>query len=463
MFDLLLKMKENNMAAIIHEETCISYKQLYQMICRNNKYLNSCGYSKEQCVIIQSKSQLEFVLSAFSVLSLGMWVIPINKEVDPQKVKNISDMTKARLMSDEESALCAEMSEIGVEDDIQPIDEKKNGIYHVTSGSTGTPKLCERSLYDFSLESDSFQQIWGFKSGTRMMSLCPLEHSFAAGSVLLNCFNFGGTLCIVEDFNPKKILKAIAEYSVEFLAMVPSMLRLFAKMQVKNEDVKSLKHALVGSGVMKEEVVVEFEDIYKCKVHSNYGSSESGCVITSRDRWKDKAAGVAMPDVTLKLCDEEYNVLTGENEVGQLYIKCEWMFSRYWGNDDVFTEDGFMTLGDIARIDSDGNVFILGRRENFVKVNGKKVNCLEVENKIKTLQFVTDCKVIGCKKRNNDEYIKAFLETKIVDQNEIRKAVNAVLEKHERPEKIDAVSCFPRNHMGKIVLEDLINKENIDS
>lgn len=454
MFDLFVKEKNSDIPAIKSEEICVSYKQLYQLLYRNQLYLQNCGYIAGEHVIIHAKTQVGFALSILSMLSLGTWVVPVNKAVPQEELQGISIAVSAKIMKEEEIESCSRCLGEMLDGDILLPDEDKCGIFHMTSGSTGIPKYCVRRLYDFMLESFSFQQIFDYKPGYKVLSLCPLEHSFASGAVLFNCFNFGGTLCIIEEFNPKKILKFIEDNLVNNLIMVPSMLRLFNRLYLKGRKIDSIDFVLVGSGVMQEKDVKNFQRNFGCHVYSNYGSSESGCVITSLKEWVDKSAGVAMPGVALKLCDDNYNLVTEGD--GQLYIKCSWMFSGYYGKKDVFTKDGFFTLGDIARIDDKGNVFIVGRKENFVKINGKKVNCVEVEDEIKALHNVLDCKVIGCKKDNNDEYIKAYVEAQDVDEKELRQEIYSHLAKHKRPEKIIIVDLLPRNLMGKIMLNELV-------
>ena len=397
------------------------------------------------------------------MLSLGIWIIPINKEISPSKLRSISFMTDAKIMQEVEVENCARDLEAVVSGNIRMPDEEKCGIFHMTSGSTGEPKFCIRTLYSFMLESASFQKIFTYRCGYKILSLCPLEHSFASGAALFNSLTFGGSLYVMEDFKPKKIIDFINRNLINKLIMVPSMLKIFNKLNLKGKNISSLECVLVGAGIMTLEVTKAFEEKFHCHVYSNYGSSESGCVITSRDEWVNKSAGIAMPGVILKLCDDDYNLVPESDKEGQLYIKCNWMFSGYYKGNNAYTHDGFITLGDIARIDQRGNVFIVGRKESIAKINGRKVSCLEVEQTIMKLPGVIDCKVIGCIKSNNSEYLKAYVVSKKMNEKQLRYELSLCCDHYKIPELIVIVDFLPRNIMGKVLLNELEERESVSS
>lgn len=452
MFEVIEREKNSDMLALSDGNVYITYKQLYKILMYNQKYLQKCGYKAGDHIIIYADSQFNFVVVALSMLSLGTWIVPVNKIVNSRELLRISEATDARIMKKEEMRKCVESYEFVSEGILERPDERNCGVFHMTSGSTGAAKFCIRSLNDFMLESRSFQEIFGYKRGHKILSLCPLEHSFAAGAAFFNSFNFGGTLYVVETFNPKKVLKFIQLHFINSLIMVPSMLRVFNNLKISS-SIDSLEHILVGAGIMNVNDVNMFENKYGCHVYSNYGSSESGCVITSGKKWVSGSVGVAMPGVTLKICDNDYNIV----ENGLLYIKCSWFFSGYYGeNDNIFTEDGYITLGDIGRIDNDGNVFIEGRKGNMVKVNGRTINCLVVERALMELPYVKDCKVVGCSKKNDDKYLKAFVVAEKIDIITIRRELHSLLDDYQIPESIELVTSIPRNSMGKVLVNELL-------
>lgn len=460
-FECINKYAENNgeKVAVSDGETDISYIRLSRLININQKRLRENGYQSGENIIIKTHKQIEFVIAFLSLLAYECWLVPVPYDVTDAELGKIIELTDGKVMND--ISILMKIEEINdLEKIIIKPNHEKSGILHMTSGSTGEPKFCIRTLKSLESESVSFIQTFSIIANDKLLSCSPLYHSYAMGGAILPSLMSGGSLYVINKFVPRQVLRVVEKYHITFLFVVPIMAKILCDIYTKETyDTSSLRIVLVGAGLITEELFQNFYKKYNVYLMSNYGSTETGGLISRIDALPFQSVGKAMYGTKIKLCDE-YGQVVKNGEVGEIYVKTDGMFLGYYKNGEKpFDAEGFFPMGDLAVCDDQKNFYLVGRKKLLINVSGKKVNPLEVEKTIMELDSVYECVVVGVKKNNGDETIKAFVVAESVTTKEILKHCQNKLSKHKIPREIEFINAIPKNEVGKVDRNTLIKKE----
>lgn len=463
MFEQLRKRRNSESLIFEYMDQKITYRQFFNRLSYNQAYLRSRGYTDKSIVALKTNSQYEFCISFLSLLSLGCWVIPVSRDVIHNQLQQIIGLTEAVLLKKDEVETLCRSGSIETDYELELPAETTGGVYHMTSGSMGIPKFCIRTIRNLSVEGCSFQETFHLHENTKILSLCPLEHSYALGAALITSVISGSTLHIIDEFIPRKAVYYIEKAKIEMLLLVPVIARMLCLVNFKNKrfDFSSLKIPLTGAGVIMEDIFDLFKKTYNISLLSNYGSTETGGVISSTDKENSKSVGKAMHNVKIKICDEKGNTVeTGKT--GELYIKCESMFKGYYMQNTEFDNEGYFSPGDYASVDSQGFIYLHGRKTSFINIGGKKVNPAEIEHALMTINEIHDCKVVGTIKKSGNEVIKAFVVCKDLSVKEISKQLEDRICLYKIPSEWHLIDKIPRNSIGKVKMEDLNDLNNKD-
>lgn len=167
--------------------------------------------------------------------------------------------------------------------------------------------------------------------------------------------------------------------------------------------------------------------------------------------------GMPLPGVSLRIADPETGRELPQGDVGVIEVKGPNVFKGYWRNPEKtaeeFREDGYFITGDLAFIDDDGYVHIVGRAKDLVISGGFNVYPAEVEAEIDALPGVAESAVIGVPHADFGEGVTAVVAARNgakLSEEEIRGALEGSLAKYKVPKRVFIVDQLPRNTMGKI-------------
>ncbi len=455
LFDYIKEYADSNPSslAVVAEERTITYKELYNYIKSNNATLKKYGFTPMQKVIVKINKQVDFIIALLSLLSVECWVIPVPDDIKQDELEKVINLTGATKFPYEnwEFYKCLEFT-----DDVNISDSNSTGILHLTSGSTGTPKLCIRTLHGLTCEGLSFKNTFTITTQERVLSASPLYHSYALGAAIMGAFVSGSCIYTIDSFVPRRVLKIIQNNSISFFILVPAMASLICDtISDQKYDLSSLRIALVGAGPIKEKVYNKFKEKYGVALLSNYGSTETGALVSRLDPLTYTSIGMPMDGVEIKLCDENGEKV-GTGETGEIMVKCDGMLKAYFGIPETpFDKDGFFAMGDIAVQDSDGYLYIKGRKKLLINVGGKKVNPYEVEEVLMELAGVRECMVTGYINQNEEERVRAYIVGDGITESQIRSFCSEKLSQHKIPNEIIFTDCIPKNKLGKVIHQEL--------
>ena len=263
-------------------------------------------------------------------------------------------------------------------------------------------------------------------------------------------------------FQSRLLFHGIDQQRITVLPAVPAMLTglLFGSGELLK---KRLRTVLSAGSPLSETAARQFQNKTGIVVRPLYGTTETGGITVAppgQEQIAGRCVGPPMDGVEAEIRPHTDQTDT-DAEVGQLFIRSSSMMSGYLGEKGVDTSclpDGWFNTGDLASIDDQGNIYLMGRVADVINVEGLKVLPSEVEEVIGTIPGIVEVAVYAGHRKSGSQFIKAALVIKQgadVDEQAIRAHCEYHLVHYKRPEKIIPVDALPRSPAGKILRDRL--------
>jgi len=347
---------------------------------------------------------------------------------------------------------------------------KPKGILHTTGGYLTGASFTHRTVFDLNSDTDIY---WctadvGWITG----------HSYVVYGPLAN-----GVTQVIYEGTPdtpsfERWWQIIAKYKVSIFYTAPTAIRTFMKIGreiVDGHDLSSLR--VLGS--VGEPINPEAWNWYhevvggsRCEIVDTWWQTETGSIMISPIPWafktKPGSAQRALPGITIGIVDEN-GVPVERNVAGYLTIDEPWpsMLRGVWGDPERFKETywnrfpGKYFAGDGARFDEEGDIWLLGRIDDVIKVSGHRLSTAEIESALVEHHWVAEAAVVGAKDEITEQAVVAFV---ILRQDEIKDApsetdiakilrdwVAKKIGAIARPRQIMVVTELPKTRSGKIM------------
>jgi fatty-acyl-CoA synthase len=272
------------------------------------------------------------------------------------------------------------------------------------------------------------------------------------------------TLVLPEKFDPEGSLQLIEKHSASAASFVPVMLKRILALDdsVKSRyDLSSLRIVMASGSAMSPELRRDAMNLFGDVLYDLYGSTEIGWVtIASPEDMKHnpKTVGKPVPGTEIAIFSKDGDKLP-PGETGELYIKSNILFEGYTSGDKKDERDGYMSIGDLGRIDEDGYLFVEGRADDMVVIGGENVYPIEVEELIESIDGVTEAAVLGVTDDEYGEVLAAFVAGS-ASPEEITKVCKSELASYKVPKRVEKLDELPRTSTGKVLKRKLI--ESLD-
>lgn len=339
---------------------------------------------------------------------------------------------------------------------IEPRDGDDLAAICYTSGTTGRSKGAMITHRNLTSNALALHRIWGFEPGDVLLHALPIFHVHGLFVALHTAFLNASKVLFLSQFDAAVVRRLLPEATV--LMGVPTFYsRLLAAPGFGSADCESIRLFVSGSAPLTEAVFGEFEARTGRRILERYGMTEAG-MITSNPLDGERVAGTVgfpLPDVEVRAVAEDGAELPA-GEVGTLEIRGPNLFAGYWGLPDKTAEemrgDGFFVTGDLASVDVEGRVTLVGRGKDLIIAGGFNVYPKEVEDRLDEVTGVAESAVIGAPHADLGEGVVAVLvaEEAPVEDDTLRAALEGGLARYKHPRRFYWVDELPRNAMGKI-------------
>ncbi len=327
-----------------------------------------------------------------------------------------------------------------------------------SSGTTGRPKGVMLTHANLAANAAALHKIWRFAPDDVLLHTLPIFHTHGL-FVALNTVLLNGTGMI---FHPKfKADAVIADLpnATIFMGVPTYYVRLLAHPKFTRDTCRTIRLFLSGSAPLLDETARAFSERTGQQIVERYGMTEAG-IITSADVDKPRSAGDVgwpLPGVSLRIADSDNKELP-RGETGEIQIKGAGLFKGYWRKPEKtaedFTADGFFKTGDLARLDENGMVAIVGRAKDMMICGGFNVYPKEIEAIIDGLPGVVESAVVGMPHPDFGEAGLAVLTmtpgADALTTQTLRDLLKKDLANYKIPKLLVLADELPRNAMGKV-------------
>nr|MCU0495219.1 AMP-binding protein [Chloroflexaceae bacterium] len=345
----------------------------------------------------------------------------------------------------------------------QEFDDPINIQY--TSGTTGYPKGATLSHHNILNNGYFVARVMNFTDQDRLVIPVPLYHCFGMVMGNLGCVTHGATMIYPsEGFEPKAVLEAVQEERATALYGVPTMFIA----ELDHPEFASFNFASLRTGIMAGspcpvEVMKKVNTLMNMgEVEIAYGMTETSPVSfqTRADAPLDKrvsTVGQVHPHLEVKIIDPASGQVLPIGQAGELCTRGYSVMLGYWDNEEAtrkaIDSARWMHTGDLAVMDEEGYVNIVGRIKDMIIRGGENVYPREIEEFLYTHPKVSDVQVIGVPDARYGEEIMAWVKLKAGEtatEEEIRAFCQGQIAHFKVPRYIKFTDSFPMTVTGKI-------------
>jgi len=422
------------------EGPALSYANVEAATALYGGYLLSLGVEPGDRVAVQVGKSPEAVLLYLATLRVGAVFLPLNTAYTGSEISYFLGDSKPRVVVCDPAAEDA-VRPLGLEAGaahVVTLGEDGSGSFPdgaanaqamsgsvarepddlaailYTSGTTGRSKGAMLSVENLWSNADTLRQYWGFTDQDVLLHALPIFHVHGL-FVAINCVLASASrMLFLPKFDAKTVMELLPRATV--MMGVPTFYtRLLGQDDFNADMCKNMRLFISGSAPLLSETWIEFESRIGHAILERYGMTETG-MNTSNPLNGERIAGSvgpALPGVEARVVDEAgKSVPVGEP--GVLEVRGPNVFKGYWNmpekTAEEFRVDGFFITGDIAKIDANDYVSIVGRSKDLIITGGYNVYPKEIEEVIDAMDGIVESAVIGVSDPDFGERVVAVVK-----------------------------------------------------
>jgi acyl-CoA synthetase (AMP-forming)/AMP-acid ligase II len=474
--------------ALRHGDKQRSYGELVGRIDRVcAAILGELGLKHGDHAAIVSANSIEYMEIVLGASQAGIGTATINPRLSPPEIQAICDDAEARVLfvdpaaaealGDSQFATVKTIVQIGQGyetlldrapplSEIPTVAEWDTFTIPYTSGTTGKPKgvlVPHRSrvisLYAMAVEYGCFTP------DDRFLAIAPMCHGAGMIFALAPVF-FGGYAEIMDKFSPEDVVRKFRDERITGFFGVPTHFHAIfgLEQQFLDEHRSDTLDTIISNAaplpqVMKEKIIGHFGQI----LHETYGSTEASIVSNLRpaDQLRKQACvGQAFPGTQIEIRRADGS-LCKPDEVGELFSTSSCLFNGYWRRPEETAEafhDGWVTVGDLAKKDAEGHLYIVDRKKDMVISGGINIYPRDIEETLLQHPDIVDAAVIGVPDDKWGERLKAYVVAApgaTIDADAIIAFCDGRISSMKTPKEYGFIDALPRNASGKVLKTEL--------
>jgi amino acid adenylation domain-containing protein len=333
-----------------------------------------------------------------------------------------------------------------------------------TSGSTGTPKGVMLTHLNIVSAATSITTYLENVESEVILNVLPLSFDYGLYQVLM-AFKVGATLVLERSFAyPHAVLETLVAERVTGFPIVPTISALLLQMDLGRYDLSSLRYITNTAAALPTSHILELRQrIPHAKLYSMYGLTECKRVsYLPPDQIENRptSVGKGMPNEEVYIVDEQGTRLACG--VGELVIRGSNVMKGYWELPEETAHvlrpgplpgERVLYSGDLFRMDEEGYLYFVSRKDDIIKTRGEKVSPREVENVLYELVGVAEAAVVGVPDAVLGQAVKAVVTLKhgvSLGEKDVLRHCAEHLESFMVPKLVEFLPEMPRTSSGKI-------------
>ncbi|WP_367134922.1 acyl-CoA synthetase [Saccharothrix sp. HUAS TT1] len=417
----------------------------YEQLAREARQV-ACGLVGRRRVAVWARSTPETCVVVVGALLAGVPVVPLNPKVGERELAHILGDSEPDLVVDDELPS-------GPPVDLPEPDGEAPALIVYTSGTTGPPKGVVLPRRALATNLDALAAAWAWTEDDVVVHGLPLFHVHGLGVGVLGPLRRGGTAHHLGSFSVAGAAEALLAGGTMVFG-VPTMYHRIAAAPEHAAAFGRARLLVSGSAALPASVHERIERLTGQRVVERYGMTETlmnTSVRADGDR-RPGAVGPPLDGVELRVVGDE---------PGEIEVRGPNLFLEYLNRPDATREafrDGWFRTGDLAVVEPDGYVRIVGRRAtDLIKSGGYKIGAGEIENALLEHPAVAEVAVTGEPDDDLGERVVAWVvaEGEPPAPEVLSDHVARLLSPHKRPRVVRYVDALPRNDMGKVLKREL--------
>jgi acyl-CoA synthetase (AMP-forming)/AMP-acid ligase II len=433
---------------------------------------------------IVAQNSIEYVELVLGASQAGVALATINPKLSPPEIAGICNDARAKvLFLDEDSAQALDgttfdtvertivierelegwLSKANAGIALPTVDEWETFAIPYTSGTTGKPKgvLVPNRSRAISILGMAVE--YGcYSPDDRFLAIAPMCHGAGMIFALAPIFT-GGYAEIMDKFDPEAVMRTLKDEHMTGFFGVPthfSVIFSLEKAILERNRPEALRTLISNAAPLPQamkETLVEF--FGPGLLHETYGSTEAGIVTNLRPAdqlRKQQCVGQPIACTQVKVLDQKGDICKPD-EVGELYSISPYLFNGYYDRPEETADafhDGWVTVGDMARRDDEGHIYIVDRKKDMVISGGVNIYPREVEEVLFTHPDIQDVAVIGVPDEKWGEHLKAFIVARADAALDVQTVIgfcDGRISGMKIPKDIEFIDQVPRNPTGKVL------------
>ncbi len=333
-----------------------------------------------------------------------------------------------------------------------------------TSGTTGTPKGATLTHRNILNNGYFIGEAMDLNAEDRLCIPVPLYHCFGMVLGNLAILTHGGCIIYPNDgFEPLSVLKAVEEEKCTALHGVPTM--FIAELEhpdFDKYDLSTLRTGIMAGSSCPIEVMRRvIDEMHMSEVTIAYGMTETSPVScqTNKNTPLDKqvsTVGLVQPNLEVKIVNTETGEVVPIGETGELLTRGYSVMKGYWGSRFKTREsikDGWMHTGDLATMDEEGYIKVVGRSKDMVIRGGENIYPVEIENYLYRHPKISDVQIVGVPDQKYGEVLAAWIIPKQnveLTEEEVKQFCKENIAHYKIPKYFRFVQEYPMTITGKI-------------
>lgn len=472
--------------------TCLRYDDLLSQATSIAAHLRAQGLQRGERVAFILPNSAEFVAAYYGVLMAGgvavllnaagkprdfaAWLRdcePIFALLDPNHADAAAAMTELRhpvvvWMASGDANAPFGLSMSGRPPSVAAqCDRDDPACILYTSGTTSRPKGVVLSHGNLASNTASIAEYLQLGAQDSIVTVLPFYYSY--GSSVLHSHVLAGARLILEKnlVYPHAVIESLARERATGFAGVPSTFALLlSRVKLHEYDLSNLRYVTQAGGAMPAAITQRLrEALPKASVFVMYGQTEATARLSylppEHLERKLGSVGIAIPGVALEVRNEQGSA-AAIDEVGEVWARGPNVMLGYWRNELATAgvkRDGWLKTGDLGRMDSDGYLYLVGRRSDMIKSGAHRIHPQDIEDVIAELPQVREVAVVGVDDPILGQAIRAFValaDAAMLTPMQIQAHCRERLANYKIPKIVTMVASLPRTASGKIRRAELL-------
>ncbi len=471
--------------AIVFEGGRVDYATLDAHAARLARALTNCGIRRGDRVALYLPNVPAFALAYLGIQRMGGVAVSINAMLTSEEVEYILNDSSARIvftvgdtLSNVPKDRCPALERIVVcegdagsetalgnwiaGDDVPQImadrgpDEQAALLY--TSGTTGAPKGATLTVGNVVTNVRTTVEVMGFTAADKVAIFLPLFHVFAQNTMMNAAFESGATIHLFRRFEPRTLLRTIAQERITMLFGVASAFATLLALRLDEHDLSSLRFEVAGAAPLPDELTRRWQERFGRPINQGYGLTETSPLtnVNVPGQQRIGSVGKCVPGVEARIVAED-DAEVPAGSWGEICFRGANVMQGYWNRPAESARalrGGWFHTGDIGKIDADGYLFIVDRVKDMINTAGLKVWPAEVEQCIYRHPAVLEAAVYGAPHRLRGEEVYADVVLKdgaTAPPADIVAFCREHLARYKVPQRVNIVAELPKSATGKIL------------